>query len=196
MYSNIMRKKGKLIIFSAPSGSGKSTIIAEVMKDKKLRMEFSISATTRPPRGNEKNGREYYFLTLDQFKQRVQAGDFVEYQEVYPGRFYGTLKSEIERINSQGRNVVLDLDVLGGMNVKKMYGKHAKSIFIKAPSVAVLRERLERRGTDTPEDVEKRIGKAEFELGFVNQFDACIVNDDLPTAIREARGIIDDFINN
>ncbi|MBR1476181.1 MAG: guanylate kinase [Muribaculaceae bacterium] len=187
--------EGKLIIICAPSGSGKSTIIGRIIDDPALRLAFSVSATTRPRRGSEVDGVDYYYLTEDEFKRRIAADEFAEYQEVYPGRFYGTLKSEIARINAQGRNVVLDIDVLGGINVKKMYGDHALSIFIAPPSVETLRQRLMNRGTDSAEDIERRIGKAEFELGHQHYCDHVVVNDVLETAVSQVRHLIDAFVN-
>ena len=165
------------------------------MKDRSLRLEFSISATTRSPRGEERNGKEYYFMSVDDFKQKIAAGEFAEYQEVYPGRYYGTLKSEIERINADGNNVILDLDVKGGVNVKKAYGDQALSIFIKAPSIDVLRKRLNARGTDNAQEIERRISKAEYESTFADKFDHIVVNDDLTTAVNEAHDIIKNFVN-
>lgn len=187
-------KTGKLIIISAPSGSGKSTIIGRLMQKEDLRLEFSISATTRKPRGTEEHGVHYYFLEEDDFRQRIERGEFAEYQEVYAGRFYGTLKSEIDRITANGNNVVLDVDVLGGLNVKEIYGDHALSIYIKPPSIEVLRQRLLNRSTDSMEDIENRVAKASFELGFVDRFDACVVNDNLDEAVLAAEKLIRDFI--
>lgn len=187
--------EGKLIIICAPSGSGKSTIIGRIIGDEKLRLAFSVSATTRPRRGSEVDGVDYYYLSEEEFKRRIRAEEFAEYQEVYPGRFYGTLKSEIARINAEGKNVVLDIDVLGGMNVKKIYGDHALSIFIAPPSVQVLRERLTKRGTDSAEDIERRIAKAEFELGYKEQCDHVVVNDDLEVAVQEVHHLVDSFVN-
>ena len=186
--------KGKLIVISAPSGTGKSTIIAELMKDAELKLEFSISATTRKPRGTEQHGVEYYFLTLEDFKQRIAGDEFAEYHEVYEGRFYGTLKSEIKRITDKGHNVVLDLDVLGGIDVKKIYGKKALAVFIKPPSVETLRQRLLSRGTDSIEDINNRVARAEYELSLADQYDACVVNDVLETAVAETHEIITKFI--
>ncbi len=186
---------GKLIIISAPSGTGKSTIINAIMGDERLALEFSVSATTRGPRDGETHGVNYYFLTVDDFQQRIARDEFAEYQEVYPGRYYGTLKSEIERINSLGKNVILDVDVLGGINVKKLYGNHALSIFIQPPSVDVLRQRLISRATDSMEEIEKRIGKAEFEMSHASQFDKVVVNDVLDEAVENVRSLILDFIN-
>lgn len=186
---------GKLIIISAPSGSGKSTIINEIIKDESLRLSFSISATTRPIRRGEQDGVNYYFMTPEEFKAAIAADEFAEYQEVYEGRFYGTLKREIERINAEGRNVVLDIDVLGGINVKQMYGDHALALFIQPPSIEILRHRLLSRGTDSVEEIERRVNKAEFELGYADQYDCVVVNDVLRTAIDETHEIISRFVN-
>lgn len=187
-------RKGKLIVISAPSGTGKSTIIGELMKDESLKLEFSISATTRPPRGTEQHGVEYYFLTLDDFKQRIERDEFAEYHEVYEGRFYGTLKSEIKRITDKGNNVVLDLDVLGGIDVKKIYGKKAFAVFIKPPSIETLRQRLLSRGTDSIEDINNRVARAEYELSLADQYDCCVVNDVLADAVDQTREIITNFV--
>ncbi len=186
--------KGKLIIISAPSGTGKSTIIAELMKQEELKLEFSISATTRPPRGSEKHGVEYYFLTLEDFRQRIKHDEFAEYHEVYEGRYYGTLKSEIKRITSKGHNVVLDLDVLGGIDVKKIYGNKALALFISPPSIETLRQRLLSRGTDSLEDINNRVDRAAYELSFADKYDYCVVNDVLADAVAQAREIITEFI--
>ena len=188
------RKQGKLIIISAPSGSGKSTIIGRIMKDESLNLAFSVSATTRPRRGTEVHGVDYYYMTPDEFRHMIDNDELVEYQEVYEGRFYGTPKSEVERITADGHNVVLDLDVLGGVNVKKMYGKRALSIFIQPPSVEVLRERLLKRGTDSMEDIQNRLDKATFEISIGPQFDHTVVNDDLDTAVNEVHQLIADFV--
>lgn len=188
-------EQGKLIIISAPSGSGKSTIIGRIMQDESLRLAFSVSATTRPRRGQEVHGVDYYFLTQEEFENKIEGDELVEYQEVYKGRYYGTLKSEVERITAMGMNVVLDLDVLGGVNVKRMYGDRALSIFIQPPSVEVLRERLIKRGTDSMEDIQARVDKAEFEISIGPQFDYTVINDDLDTAVNEVHQLIEDFIN-
>ena len=191
----MIMEEGKLIIISAPSGSGKSTIIGRVMQDESLRLAFSVSATTRPRRGPEVHGVDYYYLTIDEFQHMIENDELVEYQEVYEGRYYGTPKSEVERITAEGRNVVLDLDVLGGVNVKQMYGDRALSIFIQPPSVEVLRERLIKRGTDSMEDIQNRVDKAEFEISIGPQFDYTVINDDLDTAVNEVHDLIADFIH-
>lgn len=165
------------------------------MQDESLRLAFSVSATTRPRRGQEVHGVDYYFLTQEEFESKIEGDELVEYQEVYKGRYYGTLKSEVERITAMGMNVVLDLDVLGGVNVKRMYGDRALSIFIQPPSVEVLRERLIKRGTDSMEDIQARVDKAEFEISIGPQFDYTVINDDLDTAVNEVHQLIEDFIN-
>lgn len=184
----------KLLIFSAPSGSGKSTIINYLM-EQGLNLHFSVSATSRPPRGQEQNGVEYFFLTPEEFKQHIAANDFLEYEEVYKDRFYGTLKSQVDKQLANGENVVCDVDVLGGQNIKKHYGDKALSIFIQPPSIEVLRERLISRATDTPEVINDRIARAEFELSFSDKFDVVIVNDDLATAQAKALKVVKAFLN-
>lgn len=189
------KNMGKLIIFSAPSGTGKSTIINWLMAEhKELRLAFSISCTSRQPRGTEKNGVEYFFLSPEEFRQRIANGEFLEYEEVYANRFYGTLKSQVERQASEGQNVVFDVDVKGGCNIKQHYGDRALSVFIQPPSVEELRRRLEARGTDAPEVIDQRIARAEYELGFASQFDRIVVNDNLEKAKSEAYGIIRSFL--
>lgn len=183
----------KVIIFSAPSGSGKSTIINYLMQQG-LNLHFSISATSRPPRGKEQHGVEYYFLTPDEFRKRIADGDFLEYEEVYKDRYYGTLKQQVDAQLEKGENVVCDVDVLGGQNIKKHYGERALSLFIQPPSIEALRQRLEGRGTDTPEVINDRIARAEFELSFAPKFDKVIINDDLQTAQQEALRIVKDFL--
>ena len=176
----VIMEKGKLIIFSAPSGSGKSTIVSWLMeKHPELRLAFSISCTSRQPRGTERDGVEYFFLTPEAFRAKIERDEFLEYEEVYEDRFYGTLKAQVEAQAERGENVVFDVDVKGGCNIKRHYGQRALSIFIQPPSVEVLRERLVGRATDTPEAIEQRIAKAEYELTFAPQFDHCVVNDDL-----------------
>ena len=184
---------GKVIIFSAPSGSGKSTIVNYLLA-KDFGLEFSVSATCRAPRGEEKYGKEYYFFSTDEFKERIEAEDFLEWEEVYPGCFYGTLKSELERIWKAGHAVVFDVDVVGGVNIKKIFGDQALSVFIKAPSVEVLRQRLIGRGTDSMEKIEQRVAKAEYEMTFADKFDVVIVNDNLDTALAEAEKAVRDFL--
>lgn len=183
----------KLIIFSAPSGSGKSTIINYLL-EQDLHLAFSISATSRPPRGQEQHGVEYFFLTPEEFKERIANDEFLEYEEVYKDRFYGTLKSQVENQLAAGQNVIFDVDVVGGCNIKQFYGDRALSIFIQPPSIEELRKRLEGRGTDAPEVIESRIAKAEYELSFAPKFDVVIVNDDLETAKAEALRVIRDFL--
>jgi guanylate kinase len=188
--------KGKLIIVSAPSGSGKSTIVQWLMKEHpELRLYFSISCTSRAPRGTEQNGVEYFFLTEDEFRQKIANDEFLEYEEVYAGRFYGTLKQQVERQLEAAQNVVFDVDVKGGVNIKKYYGNRAMSLFIQPPSVEELRRRLEGRGTDTPEAIENRLAKAEYEMTFAPQFDHVVINDNLETAKQEALSLLRDFLN-
>lgn len=187
--------KGKLLIFSAPSGSGKSTIVNFLMEEHpELNMHFSISCTTRAPRGTEKNGVEYFFLTPEEFKAKIAEGAFVEYEEVYTDRFYGTLKSQVENQINNGENVVFDVDVKGGCNLKEIFGSEALSVFVQPPSVEELRRRLVGRATDAPEVIEQRLAKAEEELTYAPKFDVIIVNDDLETAKAEALKTISDFL--
>ena len=187
--------KGKLLIFSAPSGSGKSTIVNFLMQEHpELNMHFSISCTTRAPRGTEKNGVEYFFLTPEEFKAKIAEDAFVEYEEVYTDRFYGTLKSQVENQINNGENVVFDVDVKGGCNLKKIFGNEALSVFVQPPSVEELRRRLVGRATDAPEVIEQRLAKAEEELTYAPKFDVIIVNDDLETAKAEALKTIGDFL--
>ena len=189
-----MANNGKLIIISAPSGTGKSTIIGRIIDDPALRLEFSISATTRSPREGEVNGVHYHFLSVEEFKDAIANDGLVEYEEVYPGRFYGTLKSEIARIQEKGNNAILDIDVKGGVNVKRMYGDNARSIFIMPPSIETLRQRRLSRATDSIEAINQRVDKAAFELTFSDKFDKQVVNDDLDKAVEETRQLILDFI--
>ena len=184
-----------MLIVSAPSGSGKSTIVNWLMKEHpELRLYFSISCTSRAPRGEEKDGVEYFFLTPEAFKEKIANEEFLEYEEVYENRFYGTLKAQVERQREAGQNVVFDVDVKGGVNIKNHYGDEALSLFIQPPSVEELRRRLEHRGTDTPEAIEQRLAKAEYELTFAPQFDHVIVNDDLEKAKQETLRIVSDFL--
>ena len=185
--------EGKVVIFSAPSGAGKSTIIGRLL-EKFPRLEFSISCTSRPPRGKEVHGREYYFLSNDEFKARAGAGEFVEWEEVYTGTCYGTLRSEVDRIWEKGSVIVFDVDVKGGVNLKKTFGASALSVFIMPPSVDELRRRLVGRGTDSAETIEKRVAKAEQEIAHAPQFDRVIVNDSLEEAVAEAEKTVAEFI--
>ena len=188
--------KGKMLIVSAPSGSGKSTIVNWLMQEHpELKLYFSISCTSRAPRGTEQDGVEYFFLTPEEFRQRIDNDEFLEYEEVYENRFYGTLKQQVERQREQGQNVVFDVDVKGGVNIKKFYGDQALSLFIQPPSVEELRRRLEGRGTDTQEAIEQRLAKAEYEITFAPQFDRIIVNDDLETAKQETLRVVNEFID-
>ncbi|MDR1371504.1 MAG: guanylate kinase [Dysgonamonadaceae bacterium] len=186
-------KKGKLIILSAPSGSGKSTIINHIL-ERGVSVHFSISATSRPPRGNEQNGVEYFFLSPEEFRKRIKDGDFLEYEEVYVDRFYGTLRSEVEDRLHRGENVILDVDVAGGLNIKKIYGNEALLIFIKPPSIEELQRRLEQRGTDSAKVIADRIAKAEYELSLADSYDCIIVNDDLEKAKKNTESAIKEFI--
>lgn len=185
----------KCLIISAPSGSGKSTIVKWLMANHpELRLKFSISATSRDPRGTEKHGVEYYFLKVDDFKKRIENGEFLEYEEVYKGGFYGTLKAPIEQMLSEGYNVVFDVDVKGGVNIKKYFGDEAMSLFIQPPSIEELRRRLIGRATDSMEKIEERLAKAEYEMTFAPQFDHVVVNDDLDQAEAEALRIVQEFL--
>ncbi len=186
--------KGKLIIFSAPSGSGKSTIVNWLMGMEHLNLRFSISCTSRAPRGTEQHGVEYFFLTPEEFRAKILNDEFLEYEEVYADRFYGTLKAQVEKQLNEGQNVVFDVDVKGGINIKKFYGEQAMSLFIQPPSVEELRRRLVGRGTDTPEAIENRLAKAEYEMTFAPQFDHIVVNDRLDEAKAEALRLVEEFI--
>lgn len=186
--------QNKVIIFSAPSGSGKSTIVNHILQ-KFPQLEFSISATSRAPRGNEVNGCEYYFFSEEEFRKMISEDRFVEYEEVYSGSFYGTLKSELDRIWNKGHTIIFDVDVKGGVNLKRFFGDRALSVFIQAPSVECLKERLTGRGTDTPEAIEKRVAKAAEEMTYADRFDYVLVNDDLATAYAEAEKVIGGFLN-
>ena len=187
--------KGKIIVLSAPSGSGKSTILGELMKNPDLHLDFSISATSRAPRGNEKHGKEYFFLTEEEFKKNVASGNFVEWEEVYSGVCYGTLVSEVERITCCGDNLIMDVDVKGALNIKKRYGDEVITIFIMPPDKETLEKRLRTRGTDSEETIVKRLHKAEYEMEFAPQFDCIVINDDLKKAVDEVEGRIKCFID-
>ena len=189
-------RKGKIIVLSAPPGTGKSTIINWPMEQhRELQLSFSISCTSRAPRGKEQNGVEYFFLSPEEFRKRIENGDFIEYEEVYQDRFYGTLKSQVDHQTEQGQNVVLDIDVKGATNVKKVYGDRALTLFIQPPSIEALRQRLVSRATDAPEVIEQRISRAEFELSFAPSFDQVVVNDDLAMAQQQALQVIKAFID-
>jgi len=185
---------GKLVIFSAPSGAGKSTLV-QYLLGRGFDLEFSISATSRAPRGAEKDGIEYYFLSPEEFRQRIDNNEFIEHEEVYQNCYYGTLRSEIERITSQGKNIVFDVDVVGGVNIKKQFGSRALSLFIAPPSIEILNERLVNRATDSAEMIEKRVAKASLEMTYAPQFDFTVVNDDLETAKAECERLIREFLN-
>ena len=189
----IIRMSNKVIIFSAPSGSGKSTIVSHILK-LHPEMEFSVSATSRAPRGQERNGIEYHFFTADEFRKMIAEDKFVEYEEVYAGSFYGTLKSEVQRIWDKGHVIIFDVDVKGGVNLKKYFGDKALSVFIQAPSVEELRKRLIARGTDSAEAIAKRVAKASEEMTYADKFDYILVNDDLQKAYAEAEKVVDDFL--
>ena len=190
------RGRGRLIIFSAPSGSGKSTIVQWLMKEHpELKLYFSISCTSRAPRGTEQNGVEYFFLTPEEFRTKIQNDEFLEYEEVYADRFYGTLKQQVENQRNKGQNVVFDVDVKGGVNIKKYYGDEALSLFIQPPSVEELRRRLVGRATDTPEAIEQRLAKAEYEMTFAPQFDSIVINDNLEEAKEQTLELISSFLN-
>ena len=186
--------QGKLLILSAPSGAGKTTIVKHLLSTYS-NLEFSISACSRTMREGEVNGKDYYFLSVDDFKNRIKNGDFIEWEEVYAGSFYGTLKSEIERIWAKNHVVVFDVDVKGGVNLKKIFGDAALSIFVMPPSIDALKKRLEGRGTESPESLNKRVGKATEEMTFSNQFDRILINDDLQKSFKEAESIVEDFFN-
>ena len=186
--------QGKAIIFSAPSGAGKTTLVRHLMGIEDLRLSFSVSATTRPMRDYEVAGKDYYFITPEEFLKRVKNGDFIEWEEVYTNQYYGTLYSEVERIWNNGGHVIFDLDVIGGLNLKKILGDRALSIFVKAPSVAVLEERLRKRSTESPEKIEQRVAKAQHEMAYEPRFDRVIVNEQLEKALREAEDCVRQFL--
>ena len=187
-------KEGKLIVFSAPSGSGKTTLVHHLLNQENLPLDFSISATSREKRGNEVDGKDYHFINLDQFKQHIEADDFVEWEEVYENNFYGTLKSEVERIWAEGKHAIFDIDVVGGLRVKEKFPEKTLAVFVKAPSIEVMEERLRARSTDSEEKIRERITKAERELAYAKGFDKILVNDDLEAAKIEATTLIENFI--
>jgi guanylate kinase len=187
---------GKLIIFSAPSGSGKTTIVRHLLKKFPQQLEFSISATSRPKRGLEENGKDYYYLSIEEFKQKIELKEFLEWEEVYAGTHYGTLRSEVERIWSNGKNVIFDIDVEGGLNLKKLFGEIALSVFVMPPSIKILEERLNSRSTDSPESIARRLEKAEKEIKTADLFDVFILNEVLEEALLKAEKIVNDFLLN
>ncbi len=189
-----MNKKGKLIVFSAPSGSGKTTIVRYLLGKEELNLDFSISATSRPPRGHEKDGVDYYFMSLKEFKQHIKDDDFLEWEEVYRDNFYGTLKKEVERIWALGKHVVFDIDVVGGLDIKKIYPENTLAVFVKPPSIEELKIRLKKRKTETPEKISMRVAKASIELATAPQFDHIIENNELSIALEEAYDLVKEFI--
>lgn len=186
---------GKVVIISAPSGAGKTTIVKHLAKISEFRLEFSVSACTRPIRNGEINGRDYHFLSVDQFKAMIDDGAFIEWEEVYKNYYYGTLKSEVDKILAKSRNVLFDVDVMGAINLKEKYGKDALALFIMPPSIEVLKERLEKRGTDSDEKIRNRVNKASLEIKFAKKFDVIVVNNDLRKSLRETEDIVSRFLN-
>lgn len=190
-----MNKGGKLIVFSAPSGSGKTTIVRHLLQQEELNLAFSISAASRAPRGDEKDGEDYYFMDIKEFKQHIKNGDFLEWEEVYRDNFYGTLKSEVERIWAEGKNVIFDIDVVGGLRIKKKFPKETLAVFVKPPSVDELKIRLKKRKTESAEKINMRIAKASIEMATAPQFDFIIINDHLKTALKEAEKLVANHIS-
>ncbi len=186
---------GKLIVFSAPSGSGKTTIVRELLKDKRFNLEFSVSAASRKKRPKEIDGKDYYFLSVDDFKKKIDNNEFVEWEEVYENQFYGTLKSEIERIHAKGNHVVFDIDVAGGISIKKLFKNDCLTIFIQPPSIEELEKRLRHRGTETEASLKKRLAKAAKEMSYADDFDIVVINDVLEDAVNEVKKIVLDFLN-
>ena len=185
---------GKLIVFSAPSGSGKTTIVQHLLKQQELNLEFSISATSREPRGNEVDGKDYYFLSLADFKKKIKNDEFLEWEEVYRDNFYGTLKSEIERIWSHGKHVIFDIDVVGGLDIKNIYPDHTLAVFVKPPSIEELKIRLKKRKTETPDKINMRVAKASIELATAPQFDFIIENNNLEIALKESYDLVASYV--
>jgi guanylate kinase len=186
--------KGKLIIVSAPSGAGKTTLVRHLLEGN-LNLGFSVSATSRQQRPGETDGKDYFFMTSDAFREKIEAGDLLEWQEVYAGSFYGTLLSEVEKLRHLGKNVIFDVDVVGGMNIKNKFGKEALSVFISPPSIEVLEQRLKNRSTDSPETIAKRMEKAKWEMSFAPQFDVVVVNDNLEEARRNIYSVVEQFLS-
>ena len=190
-----MTKRGMLIVLSGPSGVGKGTVRKAIFDQPGNDFQYSISMTTRKPRPGEVNGKDYFFVSKEEFEQKIRKGEFVEYEEVYAGSYYGTLQSEVERIWAKGHIILFDIDVKGGINIKRLYGRHALAVFIQPPSVEALKERLVKRGTDSPQAIERRVAKAEEELEYAKNFDRVIVNDSLECALREAEAVVETFYN-
>ncbi|MBN2639895.1 MAG: guanylate kinase [Bacteroidales bacterium] len=190
---NLETKKGKLVIFSAPSGSGKTTLVHYIMSQLK-NVEFSVSATSRPPRGKEVNGVDYFFMSVDDFKRKIENHEFIEWEEVYPGQLYGTLRSEVEKLRNDGKTVIFDVDVLGGLNIKKLYSSEALAVFVRPPSIAVLEERLRNRSTESEESIQKRLDRASYELSFEDRFDVVVINGDLEKSKNDSLQYVTDFI--
>ncbi len=186
--------EGKLIVFSAPSGSGKTTIVRYLLAQEELKLDFSISATSREPRGEEVDGKDYYFLSLEDFKKKIKNDEFLEWEEVYRDNFYGTLKSEVERIWASGKNVIFDIDVVGGLDIKQLYPEETLAVFVKPPSIEELKIRLKKRKTETEDKINMRVAKASIELATAPQFDHIIVNNDLNTALEEAYTLVSNFV--
>jgi guanylate kinase len=191
-----MKKQGKLIVFSAPSGSGKTTIVRYLLGKEELQLDFSISATSRAPRGHEKDGEDYYFMSLKEFKQHIKNDDFLEWEEVYRDNFYGTLKAEIERIWAKGKHVVFDIDVVGGLDIKQIYPEQTLAVFVKPPSIEELKIRLKKRKTETDDKINMRVAKASIELATAPQFDHIIINNELNEALEEAYDLVSEFVEN